>query len=240
MERRNKVFFDVDDTLLDFHTSERNAITTAFRDFALPVNEAVLRRYSEINLSCWEALEKGTMTRGEVLVRRFAILFEELGVDASPEQVHDRYESLLESGHYFVPGATELLETLSPRYDLYLISNGNTVTQECRLKSAGIGPYFKGIFISEQIGANKPSKAFFDACFAAIPDFRREDAVIVGDSLTSDILGGINAGVRTCWFNPAHLPGRDGIRPDHEFHALGELPALLERIFKAEEKTARI
>ena len=88
-----------------------------------------------------------------------------------------------------------------PRYDLYLISNGNTVTQECRLKSAGIGPYFKGIFISEQIGANKPSRAFFDACFAAIPD---------------------------------------GIHPDHEFHALGELPTLLERVFKAEEKTARI
>lgn len=234
MERRKKVFFDVDDTLLDFRTAERNAISSAFRDFSLPVNEAVLRRYSEINLSCWEALERGAMTRGEVLVRRFEMLFAELGVEAAAEQVQDRYEALLESGHYFVPGAPELLETLLPRYDLYLISNGNTVTQECRLKSAGIGPYFKGIFISEQIGANKPSKAFFDACFAAIPDFRREDAVIVGDSLTSDILGGINAGVRTCWFNPSHLPGRDGIRPDHEFSALSELPELLERVFKKE------
>lgn len=235
MERRKKIFFDVDDTLLDFRTAERNAISAAFRDFLLPVNEAVLRRYSEINLSCWEALERGMMTRGEVLVRRFEMLFAELGVEAAAEQVQDRYEALLESGQYFVPGAPELLETLFPRYNLYLISNGNTVTQECRLKSAGIGPYFKGIFISEQIGANKPSKTFFDACFAAIPDFRREDAVIVGDSLTSDILGGINAGVKTCWFNPAHLPGRDGIRPDHEFSELSELPGLLESIFKIEE-----
>ena len=110
--------------------------------------------------------------------------------------------------------------------------NGNTVTQESRLKSAGIGPYFKGVFISEQIGVNKPAKAFFDACFAAIPGFRAEDAVIVGDSLSSDIRGGINAGVRTCWFNPARLPRPSDIVPDYEFHALDELPALLERIFE--------
>lgn len=231
MERRKKIFLDVDDTILDFHTAERNSITEAFRAFSLPVDEAVLRRYSEVNLSCWEALEKGMMTRGEVLVRRFEMLFAEMGVEASPKQVQDRYEALLESGHYFVPGAPELLKTLYPCYDLYLISNGNTRTQESRLKSAGIGPYFRDIFISEQIGANKPSKAFFDACFAAIEGFRREDAVIVGDSLTSDILGGINAGVTTCWFNPKHLPGRDDIRPDYEFSSLGELPGLLKIIF---------
>ncbi len=229
---RKKILFDIDDTILDFHTAERNSITQAFTDFGIPVDETVLRRYSEINLRCWEELEKGTMTRDEVLVSRFEKLFAETLVDASPALVQDHYEALLESGHYFVPGAPELLETLYPRYDLYLISNGNTVTQECRLKSAGIGPYFKGIFISEQIGANKPSRAFFDACFAAIPGFRREDALIVGDSLTSDILGGINASVRTCWFNPAGLPSRDHIRPDYEIRSLDELPTLLDKIFE--------
>ena len=228
---RKKIFFDIDDTILDFRTAERSAISAAFRELSIPVDEAVLRRYSEINLACWEELERGTMRRHEVLVRRFEKLFAEMGVGVSPAMAQDRYESLLESGHYFVPGAPELLETLYPDYDLYLVSNGNTVTQECRLRSAGIGPYFKGIFISEQIGANKPSRAFFDACFAAIPDFRREDALIVGDSLTSDVLGGINAGVRTCWLNPGGLPVRDGIRPDYEIRSLGELPALLETIF---------
>ena len=229
--QRKKLLFDDDDTILDFRTAERSAITAAFRAFSLPVNETVLRRYSEINLSCWEALERGTMTRGEVLVRRFERLFAELGVDAPAASVQDHYEALLESGHYFVPGAPELLEELFPRYDLYLVSNGNSVTQACRLKSAGIGPYFKGVFISEQIGANKPSKAFFDACFAAIDGFCRDDALIVGDSLTSDILGGINAGVRTCWFNPLALPLRADIRPDYEIRSLSELPSLLETIF---------
>ena len=230
--QRKKVLFDIDDTLLDFRTAERNAIRQTFNEFAIPSGETVLRRYSEINLGCWQRLELGTMTREEVLVGRFKMLFREMGIDVPARPVQDRYEALLESGHYFVPGAPELLEKLYPLYDLYLISNGNVVTQESRLKSAGIGPYFKGIFISEQIGANKPSRAFFDACFAAIPDFRREDAVIVGDSLSSDILGGINAGVTTCWFNPDGSSAAEDIRPDYEFRALAELPELLKKIFK--------
>lgn len=231
-ETRKKILFDLDDTLLDFRTAERNSIRRTFEAFGIPADEAVLRRYSEINLGCWQRLELGTMTRDEVLVGRFELLFREMGLDLPARPVQDRYEALLESGHYFIPGAPELLEELYPKYDLYLISNGNLVTQERRLESAGIAPYFKGIFISELIGANKPSKSFFDACFAAVPGFRREDAVIVGDSLSSDIRGGMNAGVRTCWFNPDGARSDGDVRPDYEFRSLGELPALLEEIFK--------
>lgn len=228
---RKKLLFDLDDTILDFRTAERTSIRRTFEAFSIPADEAVLRRYSEINVGCWQRLERGTMTREEVLVGRFELLFRELGIAASARAVQDHYEALLESGHYFVPGAPELLEELYPRYELYLISNGNLRTQEGRLKSAGISPFFKGIFISEVIGVNKPAKAFFDACFTAIPGFRREDALIIGDSLSSDILGGINAGVRTCWFNPDGIPLSGSVRPDYEIHALGELPALLEEIF---------
>ena len=228
---RKKLLFDLDDTILDFRTAERTSIRRTFEAFSIPADEAVLRRYSEINVGCWQRLERGTMTREEVLVGRFELLFRELGIAASARAVQDHYEALLESGHYFVPGAPELLEELYPRYELYLISNGNLRTQEGRLKSAGISPFFKGIFISEVIGVNKPAKAFFDACFTAIPGFRREDALIVGDSLSSDILGGINAGVRTCWFNPDGIPLSGSVRPNYEIHALGELPARLEEIF---------
>ncbi len=228
---RKKVLFDLDDTILDFRTAERKSIRQSFEEFGIPCSENLLRRYSEINIGCWQQLETGAMTREEVLVGRFELLFRELGIDLPARAVQERYEALLESGHYFVPGAPELLEELKPKYDLYLISNGNLVTQESRLKSAGIAPYFKGIFISEQIGANKPSPAFFDACFAAIPGFRREDAVIVGDSLSSDIRGGVNARVRTCWFNPDGAPADGDVRADYEFRALPELPALLEKIF---------
>lgn len=229
---RKKILFDLDDTILDFRTAEKTSIRRTFEEFGIPADEAVLRRYSEINLGCWQQLELGAMTREEVLVGRFEQLFREMGIAFPACAVQERYESLLESGHYFVPGAPELLEELFPKYDLYLISNGNLVTQESRLKSAGIAPYFKGIFISEAIGANKPSPAFFDACFAAVPGFRREDALIVGDSLSSDIRGGLNAGVRTCWFNPDGAIAVGETIPDFEIRSLDELPALLETVFK--------
>ena len=229
--RRKKIFFDLDDTILDFHTAERHALRAAFDELGIAADEALLRRYSEINAFCWQQLELGKMTREEVLVSRFEKLFWEKGINCDARTAQDCYEGFLESGHFFIPGAVELIEELYPKYDLYLVSNGNTVTQESRLKSAGIGPFFKGIFISEQIGVNKPARAFFEACFSEIPDFQASDAVIVGDSLTSDIRGGINAGIKTCWFNPGHKPERDDIKADYMFHALSELPSLLEEIF---------
>ena len=127
-----------------------------------------------------------------------------------------------------MPGARELLETLAPRYDLYLATNGTPVVQAGRIQSAGIAPYFKNIFISEKLGANKPSPAFFRACFAAIPDFDPAAALVVGDSLTSDIRGARNVGLRSCWYNPEDLPSRPDIVPDYTIHALEELPPLLE------------
>ncbi|MDY5805604.1 MAG: HAD-IA family hydrolase, partial [Oscillospiraceae bacterium] len=133
-------------------------------------------------------------------------------------------------GHWFMDGAPELLEAIAPKYDLYLASNGASKVQHPRLDAAGIRKYFKGLFISEEMGADKPSKAFFDLCFAAIPDFDPATAVMVGDSLTSDIRGGRNAGIRTCWFNPRRQPPHPDIPADHTFYALSELPALLERL----------
>lgn len=225
------VLLDLDDTILDFHSAERAAITEAFTSLEIDVDESVLRRYSEINAWCWQQLENGKMSRSEILVHRFRLLFSELGIGCSPDEAQKRYESRLKSGHCFIPGAEELLETLFPLYDLYIISNGNIATQESRLKSAGISPYFKKIFISELIGHNKPAPAFFEACFRQIPDFRKDDAVIVGDSLTSDIRGGINMGITTCWFNPRHLKAAEDLKPDYEFCTLAELPALLEKHF---------
>ena len=231
MSGRKIVLLDLDDTILDFGTAERKALSGALEELGIPADEALLRRYSEINRFCWQQLERGEMTRGELLVGRFERLFREKGIACPPELAQEKYEERLAMGHYFVPGAPELLEELRNDYDLYIISNGNLHIQESRLASAGIAPYFKGIFISELIGADKPSRAFYDRCFAQIPGFRREDAVIVGDSLSSDIQGGINAGVTTCWFNPSGAPPAGEIRPDHSFSSLSELPALLKAIF---------
>ena len=222
------IFLDLDDTILNFTAGEAKALTQALRESGIEPTEAILDRYHLINVAHWELLEEGRITREEVLVRRFEQLFRELGIPHSGVAVNDRYEHLLSRQHDFIPGAEQLLKDLAPRYDLYLASNGAAAVQHPRLDASGIRPYFKGIFISEELGADKPSKAFFDACFAAIPGFRTEEAVMVGDSLTSDIRGGRDAGLRTVWFNPQGREPRADIRPDYTIHALSELPSLLE------------
>ena len=224
------VFLDLDDTILDFRQAEAAAIRRTFEEMGLEADDAVLDRYHEINKRHWEMLEEGRITRHQVKTLRFVQLFGELNVECDGDQVWRLYERNLAMGHYFIPGAEELLATLSSRYDLYLASNGTASVQKSRLASAGIGKYFKALFISEEMGANKPSPAYFERCFAAIPDFRLETAVIVGDSLTSDIRGGRNVGMRTIWFNPEGKPARADIPADYEFRALSELPALLETL----------
>ena len=224
------LFFDLDDTLLDFHKAEAWALRQALRRSGIEPNDAVVARYSEINQSQWELLEEQKLTREQVLIRRFQLLFQELGVDASCEKTQHCYENMLAKGHDFMPGAPELLETLKGKYQLYLVSNGTAMVQDCRLRDSGIEKYFQGIFISERVGVDKPQKAFFDRSFATIPDFDPSQAMMIGDSLTSDIRGGNNAGIFTCWYNPKHKPRREEIHVDYEIADLMELPKLLETL----------
>ena len=224
------ILLDLDDTILDFKRAEAAAIGRTLRAFGLDDSPEVLKRYHEINKRHWELLEEGKLTRTQVLTRRFDQLFGEFGMECDSAAIWKSYEKNLSEGHWFIDGAPELLEAIAPKYDLYLASNGAAKVQHPRLDDSGIRRYFKGLFISEEMGADKPSKAYFDMCFAAIPGFDPHKAVMVGDSLTSDIRGGRNAGIRTCWFNPHHNPPRPDIPADYEFHALAELPALLERL----------
>lgn len=220
------LFLDLDDTILDFHKAERIAVGKTIRAFGVEPDETVLARYHEINKAHWEKLERGEITRAEVLVNRFAVLFAELGVSADPAACARTYEGNLSRGHYFLPGAEETVKALHKCYRLYLASNGTASVQHGRLTSAGLYPYFEKVFISQEIGYNKPSGAYFEACFSQIPDFDREKAIMVGDSLTSDILGGINGGLTTVWVNPEGKTS-GSIHPDYEIKTLAELPALL-------------
>lgn len=225
------VLFDLDDTLLDFHKAERIAIAKTFKELGIEPTEEVIQLYSKINARQWKRLETGEISREQVLVGRFEILFKELGLDLPSRQAKTLYENYLSQGHYFMPGAEELLKKLQGSYRLFICSNGTAVVQEGRLKSAGISPYFEEIFISEEIGCNKPSPEFFRRCFERIKDFDPERCIIIGDSLSSDILGGINAGIKTCWFNPEHAGRGENIVPDYELGKLEQVPDLLYRIF---------
>ena len=224
------LFLDLDDTILDFHKAERNALGKTIRQFGVEPTEEVLHRYHLINKWHWEQLELGTLTRAQVLTGRFKMLFAELGLDVDPEKMQAGYEHNLSIGHWFLPGAEEAVDTLSKKYRLFLASNGTAVVQKGRMTSANLYRFFEKVFVSQEIGHNKPSKAYFDACFAQIPDFDPAKAMIVGDSLSSDIKGGNNAGIRTCWVNPNHAPRNPEIHVDYEIEALSQLPALLETI----------
>lgn len=221
------LFLDLDDTILDFHKAERIALSKTIREFGVEPTEELLARYHVINRWHWEQLELGKLTREEVLQNRFQVFFRELGRDVDAVLCARAYERNLAIGHYFLPGAEEAMESLSKKYRLFLASNGTASVQKGRMTSANLYRFFEKVFISQEIGYNKPSKAYFDACFAQIPGFDRSKAVMVGDSLTSDILGGIQAGIHTVWINPDHKACGE-IHPEYEIEALHQLEGLLE------------
>ena len=223
------LFLDLDDTILDFHKAERIALSKTIRDFGVEPTEDVLTLYHGINKWHWEQLELGTMTRDEVLVNRFGVLFGRLGKEVDATACARAYEKNLSIGHYFLPGAEEAVDALSKKYRLFLASNGTASVQKGRMTSANLYRFFETVFVSQEIGYNKPSLDYFNACFATITDFDKEKAIMVGDSLSSDIKGGINAGIKTVWVNPDHKDCGD-IKPDYEIEALSQLEALLENL----------
>ena len=224
------VLFDLDDTLFDFHKAEKIALTKTLVHFGIDPTEETLALYSTINAAHWKRLELGEISREEVKVGRYRELFKTIGVECDPVKATAYYESMLAIGHYFMPGAPELLEELYRKYRLYIVSNGTAKVQEGRIGSSGITKYMDGIFISQILGANKPDKQFFDICFAEIPDFSLSETVIIGDSLSSDIKGGINAGIITVWFNPKGIENDNDIKPDYTIKELSEVPGLLSQI----------
>ena len=224
------LFLDLDDTILDFRKAEQVAIRKTLAFFGVDPTPEVCTRYSYINKLHWEALERRELTREQVLTGRFDVLFKELGLEADSGECAVCYTKNLGQGHYFLPGAEEALKQLSKKYLLYLVSNGNTYVQKSRLESAKIAPYFQNIFISQEMGATKPSKEYFQRCFEKIDAFDPGCAMIVGDSLTSDILGGKNAGIATCWVNPTHKNANPDIIPDYEIESIAQLEALLQTL----------
>ena len=221
------LFFDLDDTLLDFHAAEHRAVSLTLEHFGVTPTEDKCALYSKLNLEQWKKLEKGEISRAEVKINRFARFFEQTGLAVEPKAAAAFYEARLSEGYYFMPGAEELIHRLYGKRRLFIVTNGTARVQQGRMADAGITRYFSGIFISELLGADKPSKAFFDACFAQIPDFRKSETTLIGDSLTSDICGGKAAGLYTIWYNPRHeaLP-ENSVQPDKIIADLAEIPAL--------------
>ncbi|MBP3918224.1 MAG: YjjG family noncanonical pyrimidine nucleotidase [Clostridia bacterium] len=226
------VFLDLDDTVFDFHLGEANALRETLQALGLHADQAICMRYSAINDAFWKALERGEITRQALLTRRFDVLFSEWGVKRDSMLAQQYYERALSAQHAFLPGAREFLCWAAEHKNLrlYAVTNGSAKIQRKRLHDAEIEQFFDAVLISEELGYTKPSTEFFDACFSRLPkDVLQWETVIIGDSLTSDMKGGKQAGLVTCWYCPHSQTDMDAGKPaevDYMIHDLRDAAAL--------------
>ncbi|MBE6956021.1 MAG: noncanonical pyrimidine nucleotidase, YjjG family [Ruminococcaceae bacterium] len=223
------VLWDIDGTLLSFKLAERAAIGACFEKFGLgKLTDEMLAHYSAINARYWKRLELGELTKQQVLRGRFEEFFAAYGLDtACVDDFNAEYQVRLGETVVFNDNGKELVERLRGKVRQYAVTNGTLVAQRGKLKNSGLDLLLDDVFISDVIGIEKPNKGFFDAVFEKIGQFAPGEVLIVGDSLTSDIRGGNNAGILCCWYNPKAEPVPAGFRVDYDIRNLKELPAIL-------------
>ena len=202
MRTYSTIFFDIDNTLLDFYKAEEVAIRKVLMAHSLPYDDETVKTYSKINQSYWERFEKGEIPKSEFFEGRFKTLLSVLNRDGNTSAIANDYFEALSEGYFKIDGADDILTVLKNRgYKLYATTNGIALTQYKRIKNSGLERFFDGIFVSEEAGHQKPEKEYFDYIIDKIPEKDRSKILIIGDSQSSDILGGINAKIDTCWFN---------------------------------------
>ena len=221
------LLLDVDDTLLDFKKCAASSMKAAFAAHGLTYREKMFPVFLSVNTVLWQEIERGTLTKSGLYERRFATIFDRLGLKGDARGVENDFRKNLAVLAEPIDGARETVAYLAGKYTLAVASNASKEQQIKRLTKAGLYSYFRYIFVSEEMGAEKPSSAFFDACFSRLPPVDRRDVMLIGDSLTADIAGGIGYGIRTCWYNPDGLPVPAGISPDHTVRTLKELCDIL-------------
>ncbi len=229
MRKYSTILWDVDGTLLDFAYSQAYGMGKCFRSRGLTLTEEMLERYEQINKSFWEKLERGEITREQLFTARFEQLFEEYGitgVDAG--EFWREYQKALGSVYRFKDDALTLCTALRGYVRQYVVTNGDADVQRNKIKLSGLLEIMDGVFISGEIGANKPEEAFFEAVFSQIAEQDKERILIVGDSLSSDILGGVRAGIRTCWYRSEDEVNSTDLQPDYEISDLHQVYDILQ------------
>ena len=224
------VLWDIDGTVLDFLAAERAAIRRCFEIYGLgECTDEMLADYSKINVRWWQALERGEKTKPEILVGRFTEFFRKYGLDtAVAPAFNEEYQIRLGDTVIFMPGALETIRALQGRVIQCAVTNGTKKAQQRKLRRSGLDRLLDHVFISEDVGYEKPDPRFFEAVFAALGDVPRRETLIVGDSLTSDIRGGVNAGILTAWYDPWGR-GEPDVRPDWRLSELGRVAELIDQ-----------
>lgn len=222
------ILFDADETLFDFKKAEKEAFKNSMLELDIEYDENYhFATYKEINTAIWKELEEGLITQAKLKTERFRRLIEKLNLNFNENDFSDAYMKHLAAGSFLFDGATELIEDLSSKYILSIVTNGLTSVQEGRLKKSVIAKYFKDIVISEEVGISKPNPEIFEYALSNIEGVNKNEILMIGDSLSSDIRGGINYGIDTCWFNIHKEKNNSGLSPTYEVSSYKELADLL-------------
>ncbi len=226
IQRVKHVFLDVDNTLLDFEACAERASLSALSSWGIDTSRFDFRVFTEINNSLWAALERGEIARADIHRTRWGRVFDALGIEADGETFEYAFLAAIPEHVVPVSGALDLLAYLSKKYPLYAASNAPHEQQIKRLKSAGMLDFFKDVFTSERLGAPKPSSAFFEGVFSALPEVIPEECVMIGDSYEADILGAARAGMQTIFFD-FRGTGKEAPLADETVRGLSEVKLFL-------------
>lgn len=225
------ILWDMDGTLLDFLASQYFGMKSTYSHFGLgECSDELIEEYSSINNKYWEMLERGELTKQEVLFGRFEEFLSKQGITSvSPKDYCLYYESRLPDTIVYIEDSLELLTELSNDYKQYVVTNGALSVQVKKLEKSGFADILDGVFISDEVGFEKPSNEFFDYVYKHIEIDSLDELIIVGDSLTSDIKGGNNMGIKTCWYNPKHKHIDKDVKVDYEIHSLNEIKDIIKK-----------
>lgn len=219
------ILWDIDGTLLDFIAAEKEAIKSCFRHFGIgEATDEMIGRYSVINKKYWKRLEAGEIDKQTVLRGRFEEFFKSEGIDFNDfDALNNEYQTRLGDTICFFDNSYDIVKSLRGRVKQYAVTNGTVRAQTKKLKASGLGELLDGILISDEIGHEKPTNEFFDFVFASIGEYKKDEIIIIGDSLTSDMRGGNNSGILCCWYNRNHESSSDGLRIDFTIDNLNQV-----------------
>ena len=228
------LLLDVDNTLLDFTSAERQALTDTLAQYQLPCDESICEIYHQVNDRLWQSLAKGELSRSKLFAVRFARFLQAAGLpdNGKSREMNDRYEEQLPLHPDLIPGALAALDELAEVATLAAVSNGAYKVQQARIQASGIDRYLDGVYISEKVGAAKPSPRLFEHALRDLGVNDRSRVLVVGDDLLADIRGGANAGFDTCWVNFDGRENDTGIRPTY---TIGSYEALYHIVMEPEE-----
>lgn len=226
-KKYNWLLFDVDNTLLDFDSAAKIAFHKTLEIFKIPARPQIYSIYKKVNHLVWTAYENKEISSEALRPKRFELFLKEINLPGQPAEMNETYLSLLIESSTLWRGAKDVLNQLSSQYQMAVITNGLKEVQRPRLALTQIDHFFQTIIVSDEIGVAKPQAGFFDYAFQQIKSSSKNKVLVIGDSLNSDIKGGINYGLDTCWFNPMGKDNTSGLQPTYEIRTLRELMEVL-------------